>query len=52
MEPIAHIHSAFPAKFGIPRQAGLVPGLAADVVFEPPFRNPDAIRGIDGFSHL
>lgn len=52
MEPIARIHSAFPAKFGIPRQAGLVPGLAADVVFEPPFRNPDAIRGIDGFSHL
>ncbi len=52
MEPIAHIRSAFPAKFGIPRQAGLVPELRSEVVFEPDFRHPDAIRGLDGFSHI
>lgn len=49
---IARIHSEFPEKFGIPRQSGLVPGLRARVVFEPEFRNPDALRGIEGFSHL
>ena len=49
---IARIRSDFPAKFGIPRQAGLVPELRAQVVFEPAFRNPDAVRGLDGFSHL
>lgn len=49
---MAHIRSGFLTKFGIPRQAGLVPELAATVVFEPEFRNPDALRGIDGFSHL
>ncbi len=47
---IARIRSDFPAKFGIPRQAGLVPELRAQVVFEPAFRNPDAVRGLDGFS--
>ena len=52
MKPIAHIRSDFPAKFGIPRQAGLVAELEAQVVFEPEFRNPEALRGIDGFSHL
>ena len=52
MITIARIHSDFPAKFGIPRQAGLVPELRAQVVFEPPFRNPDAVRGLAGFSHL
>ena len=52
MEPIAHIRSALPAKFGIPRQAGLVPDLVASVVFEPHYRNPDAIRGIEDFSHI
>lgn len=52
MKPIAHICSDFPAKFGIPRQAGLVAELKAQVVFEPEFRNPEALRGIDGFSHL
>lgn len=52
MKPIAHIRSDFPAKFGIPRQAGLVAELKAQVVFEPEFRNPEALRGIDGFSHL
>lgn len=49
---IAHIRSDFPTKFGIPRQSGLVPELRATVVFEPEFRNPDALRGIEGFSHL
>ena len=52
MEPIAHIRSEFPAKFGVPRQAGLVEGLWASVVFEPPYRVAEALRGIEGFSHL
>ena len=49
---IAHIESDFPTKFGVPRQSGLVPELRARVVFEPAFRNPDALRGVEGFSHL
>ena len=49
---IAHIRSDFPTKFGIPRQSGLVPELRATIVFEPEFRNIDALRGIEGFSHL
>ena len=52
MRVIARIHSEFPEKFGIPRQSGLVPSLQARIVFEPEFRNPDALRGIEGFSHL
>ena len=52
MEPIARIRSDFPAKFGVPRQAGLVEELRAAVVFEPSFRFPEALRGIEGFSHL
>lgn len=52
MEIIARIHSEFPTKFGIPRQSGLVEELRATVVFEPKYRNPDALRGLDGFSHL
>ena len=52
MKIIARIHSDFPTKFGIPRQAGLVEALRATVVFEPEYRNPDALRGIDGYSHL
>lgn len=52
MEPIAHMHSDFPTKFGVPRQSGLVPELTSTVVFAPPFRNPDALRGLEGFSHL
>ena len=47
MHVIARIHSEFPEKFGIPRQSGLVPGLRARIVFEPEFRNPDALRGIE-----
>ena len=52
MHVIATMHSAFPAKFGIPRQSGLVESLRSTIVFEPDFRNPDALRGIEGFSHL
>jgi len=52
IRPIAHIESDFPEKFGIPRQAGIVGELRAKVVFEEPFRNPEALRGIEGFSHL
>ena len=52
IRPIAHIRSDFPTKFGIPRQSGLVKELRSVIVFEPEFRNPDALRGIDGFSHL
>jgi tRNA-Thr(GGU) m(6)t(6)A37 methyltransferase TsaA len=49
---IARIRSDFKSKFGIPRQSGLVEELTATVVFEPEFRNPDALRGMEGFSHL
>lgn len=52
MKPIAHIRSEFPSKFGVPRQAGLVDGLSASIVFEPEYRDPKALRGLDGFSHL
>lgn len=49
---IARIRSDFPTKFGIPRQSGLVDELSAEVVFEPEYRNPDALRGLEGFSHI
>ena len=49
---IARIHTAFPEKFGIPRQSGLVEGLTGRIVFEPAYRTPEALRGIEGFSHL
>lgn len=49
---IAHIHSDFPTKFGIPRQSGLVAALRATVVFEPEYRTDEALRGIEDFSHL
>ena len=52
MQTIARVHSDFSSKFGIPRQSGLVDALEATVVFEPEFRNPDALRGLEGFSHL
>ena len=52
MEAIARVRSDFPQKFGIPRQAGLVPELKARVVFEPAYRNPEALRGLEGFSHI
>ena len=49
---IARIETDFPTKFGIPRQAGVVAELEGRIVFEPEFRSPDALRGIEGFSHL
>ena len=49
---IARIHTDFPTKFGIPRQSGLIEELKAEIVFEPEYRNPDALRGIEEFSHL
>ena len=49
---IARIRSDFPQKFGIPRQSGVVPETRATIVFEKPYQNPDALRGIEGFSHL
>ncbi len=52
MRTIAHIQTDFKDKFGIPRQSGRVPSLLGRIVFEEEFRNPDALRGIDGFSHL
>lgn len=52
MHIIARIRSDFPTKFGIPRQSGLVEELKATVVFEPEYRNPDALRGLEEFSHL
>ena len=52
LKQVAHICSPFPTKFGIPRQSGLVDALRATVVFEPEFRNADALRGLEGFSHL
>ena len=52
IQAIARIRSDFPTKFGIPRQSGLVEDLRSTVVFEPEYRNPDALRGIEEFSHL
>ncbi len=52
MQVIARMKSDFSEKFGIPRQSGLVPQLRSTIVFEPEFRNPDALRGLEGFSHL
>lgn len=49
---IARIHTEFPTKFGIPRQSGLIEELKAEIVFEPDYRNPDALRGIEEFSHI
>ena len=52
MRVLARIKSDFKEKFGIPRQSGLVEALRAEIVFEPEYRNADALRGIEGFSHL
>ncbi len=49
---IAHIHTDFTSKFGIPRQSGLIDELEATIVFEPEYRNPDALRGIEEYSHI
>ena len=52
MRVIARIHTEFPTKFGIPRQSGIIESLKGTIVFEPEYRNPDAVRGLDEFSHL
>ena len=52
MRPIARIHSDFAGKFGVPRQSGLAEALEALVVFEPEYRDPAALRGLEGFSHV
>lgn len=52
MDVIAVMHSDFPTKFGIPRQSGLAEALQSTIVFEPAYRNPEALQGIEGFSHL
>ena len=50
--PVAYIRSDLKEKFGIPRQSGLVPSLRADVVFTPPYRVPEAVRGSVSYTHL
>ena len=50
--PVAYIRTEFAEKFGIPRQSGLAGELKGKIVFEPEYRNPEALRGLDGFSHL
>ena len=52
MKIIARIRTDFPTKFGIPRQSGLVDSLKAVIVFEPEYRNPDALRGLEEYSHI
>lgn len=52
LKTIAHIRSAFPSKFGIPRQSGLVDALKSRIVFEPEYRSADALRGLEGYSHI
>lgn len=52
VKPIAHMESDFKTKFGIPRQAGIVDALEGRVIFEPEYRSREALRGIEGYSHL
>lgn len=52
IKPIAHFRSPFKSKFGVPKQAGLVAELEGEIVFEPEYRNADALRGIEGFDYL
>lgn len=52
MEIIARVKTDFSEKFGIPRQSGIVKSLTGKIVFEPKYRNPDSLRGLDGFSHI
>lgn len=52
IEPIAYIRTEFPEKFGVPRQSGLAESLTGRIVFEPEYRNAEALRGLDGFTHL
>ena len=52
MKIIAHIRTDFPDKFGIPRQSGLVESLKGTIIFEPEYRNPEAFKGLEEFSHI
>ena len=52
MKTIAHIKTDFPTKFGIPRQSGIIESLQGKIVFEPEYRNAEAVRGLEEFSHL
>jgi len=52
IQPIAHIHTCYGEKFGVPRQSGLVDDAWGELIFAPPYRTPDAIRGLEGFSHV
>ena len=52
LQVIAHIHTEFPTKFGIPRQSGIIDSLQGTIVFEPEYRNPEAVRGLEEFSHI
>lgn len=52
IKPVAHIHTDFNEKFGIPRQSGRVPDLIGKIIFEPEFDNPEVIRGLGEFSHI
>ncbi len=52
MKVIARIHTDFPTKFGIPRQSGIIASLQGRIVFEPEYRNPEAVRGLEDFSYI
>lgn len=52
LQIIAHIRTEFPTKFGVPRQSGLAQSLRGKIIFTPPYRNADALRGLEGFSHI
>lgn len=52
MKVIAHIRSDFPTKFGIPHQSGRIEELKADIIFEPEYRNPEAFRGLEEYTHV
>lgn len=52
MDPIAHIQSDFDSKFGIPFQSSQIDALKASIIFEKPYRIPEAVRGLEGFSHI
>jgi len=52
IEPIAYFHSPLTSKFGIPRQAGIVHELRGQIVFEPAYRNTEALRGLEAFDYL
>jgi len=52
IKPIAFIRNAYKSKFGVPRQSGVAPKVKSKIVFEKEYRNPDALRGLEGFSHL